>query len=113
MTQVPPVAVAPVPTSVSSYWSPLGVVVIAMGPRAYHSLHRQLLRVSLAGAAWRRRPALAFEGAQLRVELGLLRLVARQVNLGRAADVVDDLADVAGSQRFGRCATTNQLARER
>ena len=31
MTQVPPVAVAPVPTSVSSYWSPLGVVVIAMG----------------------------------------------------------------------------------
>src|SRR3982751_4279896 len=31
MTQVPLVAVAPVPTSVSSYWSPLGVVVIAMG----------------------------------------------------------------------------------
>jgi hypothetical protein len=35
MTQVPPVAVAPVPTSVSSYWSPLGVVVIAMGPPVY------------------------------------------------------------------------------
>src|SRR4029079_11551162 len=93
MTQVPPVAVAPVPGSVSSYWSPLGVVVIAMGRRAYRTIEIAESLSTSQGVSWC--AGIMAGGTDFRRVAGML-VLAGALGCGGAATTAGGDGSVAG-----------------